>query len=466
MKILKRTFWAVTIIVLLYWLGYFVLGITSLRYRSWVHFLGRTLTYLVFPLLCILMAAGWLEPLLARGKIIKVALGIIIGGIYLIWCYWLSLIILFTHQAEERLTDDLLVTNEAIFLEEAKYVYYRPIAFFFKMPFALDAKSHIEYLEEKYDATFVAVGENLYVNEDYPTIEASVYIQDVKMEDNYVNAMWIHYFEMWYKEAKPDRKYYVQKNKEGLAEWIYLELRDEDDMEGLAADVSALMQYVARKTDFFEEHYVPLYFYYEIDRRRLTGYLPFGAIEKWGEGKNDYYLYPEQILVRIRAEYESNIDHLAKEKGEYKDESEETDSKDELVIDTTPEQMIEEVSLEDMARFVFDEILAEQGYLFQVKYNAKGYAYIDLGSGPAEDQEDIGIEEFYRYTLVYDRTSENGLCELFVLYKEHYTEDGINDITSILDMYAVEKDSGRVIVANKQLWSDLGTAEYREATGE
>ena len=86
MKILKRTFCVVVIIVLLYWLGYFVLGITSLRYRSWVHFLGRTLTYLVFPLLCILMATGWLEPLLARGKIIKVALGIIIGGIYLIWC--------------------------------------------------------------------------------------------------------------------------------------------------------------------------------------------------------------------------------------------------------------------------------------------------------------------------------------------------------------------------------------------
>lgn len=31
-------------------------------------------------------------------------------------------------------------------------------------------------------------------------------------------------------------------------------------------------------------------------------------------------------------------------------------------------------------------------------------------------------EDFYRCTLVYDRLSKNGACELFVLYKQHYRE--------------------------------------------
>jgi hypothetical protein len=67
---------------------------------------------------------------------------------------------------------------------------------------------------------------------------------------------------------------------------------------------------------------------------------------------------------------------------------------------------------------------------------------------------------------VYDRPSKNGKCELFVFYKEHYTEEGTNDSTAILDMYAVEKSTGKVITADKQSWSDVGTQEYRNATGE
>lgn len=41
-----------------------------------------------------------------------------------------------------------------------------------------------------------------------------------------------------------------------------------------------------------------------------------------------------------------------------------------------------------------------------------------------------------------------------------------SDATAILDMYAVEVGTGRVVAADKQNWSDVGTREYRELTGE
>lgn len=36
----------------------------------------------------------------------------------------------------------------------------------------------------------------------------------------------------------------------------------------------------------------------------------------------------------------------------------------------------------------------------------------------------------------------------------------------ILDMYAVENVTGKVIASGRRAWSDLGTREYREAAGE
>ena len=36
----------------------------------------------------------------------------------------------------------------------------------------------------------------------------------------------------------------------------------------------------------------------------------------------------------------------------------------------------------------------------------------------------------------------------------------------ILDMYAYVIDTGEVIDSGRQAWGDVGTSEYREATGE
>ena len=67
---------------------------------------------------------------------------------------------------------------------------------------------------------------------------------------------------------------------------------------------------------------------------------------------------------------------------------------------------------------------------------------------------------------MYDRPSRNGACEIFILQKTHYTEDNMEESTIILDMYAVEKSTGKVVAGNKQSWGAAGTEEYRRITGE
>ena len=114
---------------------------------------------------------------------------------------------------------------------------------------------------------------------------------------------------------------------------------------------------------------------------------------------------------------------------------------------------------ETAALLIYEAVLREQGYSYGLKYNAKGNLYIDLGN-----------EGEYHFTLVYDRTSKNGACELFVLYKEHCIRDDagniISESTAILDMYAVEMETERVITSGRKAWEDVGSKEYREATGE
>lgn len=86
--------------------------------------------------------------------------------------------------------------------------------------------------------------------------------------------------------------------------------------------------------------------------------------------------------------------------------------------------------------------------------NAKGNFYAVFESG--EDEETS-----WENRLVYDRTSRNGACELFVYEREETGKD-----TKILGFYAVNKTTGEVISGEKTTWSEVGSKAYREATGE
>ena len=104
-----------------------------------------------------------------------------------------------------------------------------------------------------------------------------------------------------------------------------------------------------------------------------------------------------------------------------------------------------------------DAALKSQGYGYQVTYNAKGDEQVIL----SQDSEKVVI-------LVYDRESANGACALFALEScpvEDYGSWSIEEAT-LLDEYAYAYETGEVIASGKTSWSDAGTQEFRDATGE
>ena len=106
---------------------------------------------------------------------------------------------------------------------------------------------------------------------------------------------------------------------------------------------------------------------------------------------------------------------------------------------------------------VYDAALKPQGYGYQVTYNAKGDEQVIL----SQDSEKVVI-------LVYDRESANGACALFALEScpvEDYGNWSIED-AALLDEYAYVPETGEVIASGKTSWSDAGTQEFRDVTGE
>lgn len=114
--------------------------------------------------------------------------------------------------------------------------------------------------------------------------------------------------------------------------------------------------------------------------------------------------------------------------------------------------------LEPYAQAVYDAVLQPQGFSYEVCYNAKGNFYLLLG-----EQEQAG--ETYTYTLVYNRTSQNGQCEIFVLYRNP-VEDLSTDAAQIVEFYAVRSEDMQVIAGDKTGWSVVANSAYQEATGE
>ncbi|MCD7946024.1 MAG: hypothetical protein LUF81_05420 [Clostridiales bacterium] len=95
--------------------------------------------------------------------------------------------------------------------------------------------------------------------------------------------------------------------------------------------------------------------------------------------------------------------------------------------------------------------------------SAKGTVYVTLWSEPWAEDETVTV----RGRLVYDRESTNGECDIFVYYEDYIASDGSEaKSTAILEFYAVNQQSGEVIPGDKHSWSDVGSAEYREAIGE
>lgn len=141
---------------------------------------------------------------------------------------------------------------------------------------------------------------------------------------------------------------------------------------------------------------------------------------------------------------------------------------DEIV---TEEEFFQEVSgdfttLEGAFGQLYNMVFEPKGEVFTPCYNAKGNFYALLGEG---EEELSGELRQTRHTVVYDRLSKNGKCQLFVEYKDYMETNGNESYvttTAILEFYAVEIETGVTVAAGKTSWEEIGSKEYRALTGE
>ncbi len=107
-------------------------------------------------------------------------------------------------------------------------------------------------------------------------------------------------------------------------------------------------------------------------------------------------------------------------------------------------------------QYLADEGLVTDTDITQLKhgFTAKGTFYTIFESDETDGKS-------YENRLVYDRTSANGECELFVYQRVSDSSD-----TQLLGFYAVNKETNQVISADKTSWGGVSSDAYKEATGE
>ncbi len=494
----------------LYLLGMFLMQGSDYTYRMWVKSLGKTMILMVLPLL--LLLDGWLilRRLEKRKKAVVNLLGGAAAFLYLLWCPFAILYVAFTVDTETRLVGDLLLVSRQNFLDAPTEYYGRQAYLFFRIPGELTDADREKYLEEKYGRDFEAVsapGEDggygnpdariLFRDVEYPDVCVSVYREGRSLADDYVECMTVRYLEEGCRRLGIQREYEAE-SREGSFSRFYLLLEGREDVSACSGDVARLLQYVTGQTDLFRTYRGMLYLKCRTQDLEFVSRIPFGKTSIHDEVGKDYWRTPGLVETYVADRYESDLEQARKWKAyqdsqeaagkeleeisgqgsegvpQGRDEEKTGDGKDAAEIPEQEEPVIPD-PLEEMARLVYEVLPEGEDYSFQVCYNAKGNFYIDLGSRPAGREEDAYAEGSYRFTLVYDRPSQNDRCELFVFYKEHYTPGegsgdsvgtGYNDSTAILEFYAVDKETGSVTAAGKRAWGQVGCEAYREATGE
>lgn len=464
MKLLKR----ITLIVMCVSLFYIVLSVgltfTELSLRTWVKALGQMIVWLITPGMILFVAFYCLygnERVHKAVRVICTAAAVIVGGVY---AFFVFFFILLGMQEERMLTRHLLVTDES-FLSEINPVYYRPVALFFKKPGEITTADQLEYLEKKYKRVFeISRSGNAFYDVTLPGVPVEVVPDGMSLTDNYVEMVTLHSLLEVYRTVEMEREYHIVhfgKAETNHRDYLCLEASGYDDIPALSEDLLCLIAGTLSGgfstsefdvMDFFHEYRGKVYFSFGEDAESYAGSVSFGG--KDGEWPIDV----EGIVRTAYSKYENDEQGEAQEL--YQNIGEDDSVSEGEETDLEPETESEPVTdyREEAAKNVYDAVLAAEGFSYEVCYNAKGNLYIDLGTKVSDEEGG----KTYSYRLVYDRPSKNGACELFVLYR---SVEG-SDNEAIVDMYAVETATGKVVVSGKKAWSDVGTKEYREMTGE
>lgn len=134
---------ALSLLVLVFLLSEYFLALRQIYYRAGVEAAVGLTAQFVLPLLF------W------KFSDKNLFWNIIYGILFFVWAALIGLIMLFGIDDQKQITKKLIVANEAGFLQENTYRFYRPKALLWKVPVEnYNSEDQKDFLERKYDRKF------------------------------------------------------------------------------------------------------------------------------------------------------------------------------------------------------------------------------------------------------------------------------------------------------------------------
>ncbi|MCH5269712.1 MAG: hypothetical protein J1E83_03100 [Lachnospiraceae bacterium] len=446
----------------------------GVEYRNWLQVVGILFTLLWMPLtfFVFLLCSIWVwnkkrnESLVALRVVLTVLT--VLGGLGSAAVLSLITIFhLFEMGIESKFTEGILVVHDYMFDSDnmglSYYSYDGPEGFFLRREYGSMTDIVLITLEEKYDEKFRI----LNVEEDKVTHYWVASVENPKLYfpvgivyghvvDDYPTGWAFCKMEETADVICPKRELtMVQKSVTAETDTcILMYCEGIGDIDSCSEDASMLINSALREEYLWEPG------------RNVTMEIVCtmdGAMEE------SVYLYFGNYR-KLQAEYGYEVDAFTDPSLIYKLLLDKYDIMSAEIQTETGEES--PITHEDSTYFVegaykvlYEELLASGDYAYDCRYNAKGnfYGWLCEGTGTLESVSGVVFD--YVETVVYDRISKNNKCHLFVHYRTYY-QDGAEYTTAILDMYAVDMETGAVYTSGRHAWADVGSAEYREATGE
>ena len=474
----------------LYLFGATFLPAFGMEYRFWVDCLGKTLWLMVIPLWIIGLGIRKLWQHFHDSSLAKwliKALGVLAAVAYMFWFFLACLFIAYNTKKENDLGGGMVAVSEERFLDSTYYYPnpYRYVGPFFRKESALTAETALDYLTEKYDRVFFQgtyadaanyEDEVMYFRDsEHPDVVVKVkFARGAPPEDDYPQMLADHYLREGYETLGINRQYRLIKTAADREQFCMV-MNGREDSAALAEDAYELVQYVMEQDSLLKKYDVCLYFAtatYEDEYGRLE----FGGHNSWEDLSDEEYgsnlaKITQHIIwsydaMRLRALYENQ----EKQGGQSAADSSAGVGVSALTPTPEPTPQLTEREMAEgeypdecrAAEAIWNDELKDLGYEYEPGFNAKGNLVIWLGKQPADNLQSTTAES--DYYLTYDRVSKNGSCYLFVLSEvpEGY---GLNN-AYLREFYACEMTTLKVVAGNKTGWAQVGTAEYREITGE
>lgn len=397
----------------LYLLGWMLVAATNLEYRMWTSILGSCLLFLGLPVWFFLLWFRW-HAREKKSRLMRCAVTAVLTVLFLWWCYSYFLSLVIGLQEERNLFGGYVVVNRAEnMLSRSKYDLCKTRALFFRESVEWDSAFEIKYLKKKYRQNFTEVPfdkENMLFYDNYDG--GSLYRETVSVSPDYPDLP-IHVF-LSGGELSDDyvdllTRWYVVEGCRELAIDRSYEIEEDGnlrlhftDREDIRAAASDLQKLMAYALQDEIFEEYASAMYLSPEDAEWNEYI-YIPFGKVNRGNGTEYGYEEDLQV-LCGEIERQYERIIKNR------------KEQLKREKEREKIQEEAGKQR---------------------EAEAAASNDERGQPSD--ETGKVQENYNYT---------------------------DEMTQMMDIYAVVKETGEVISSGRRAWSDLENSEYRRAVGE